>query len=96
MPLELGSADVIFGMQWLETLGGIQVNWKNLTMRFRVGGVAVSLQGDPGLCNSLVSLKAMWKALKDQGEGVLLELGCIEVSSVSALPSVPPSVLALV
>lgn len=43
LPLELGSADVILGMQWLELLGGMQVNWKNLTMRFKVVGVGVAL-----------------------------------------------------
>lgn len=43
LPLELGSADVILGMQWLELLGGMQVNSKNLTMRFKVVGVGVAL-----------------------------------------------------
>lgn len=55
--LDLGSADVILGMQWLESLGGMQVSWKLLTMRFRVGGVSVVLHGDPSLDTSLVSLK---------------------------------------
>lgn len=96
LPLELGSADVILGMQWLETLGRMHVNWKDLTMKFRVRGVAVSLQGDPELCNSRVSLKAMWKAIKNQGEGVLIELGCMEVPLDPTLTMVPPPVLAVV
>ena len=41
--LDLGSADVILGMQWLESLGGMQVNWKLLTMRFQGRGVIVLL-----------------------------------------------------
>ena len=30
LPLKLGSANVILGMQWLETLGRMQINWKTL------------------------------------------------------------------
>lgn len=37
----------------------------------------VTLQGDPSLSKTLVTLKAMMKALKDSGEGVLIELGCL-------------------
>ena len=60
LPLELGSVDVILGMKWLESLGGMQVDWRNLTMRFQVGGVSVIIQGDPSLSTSLVSLKTLW------------------------------------
>ena len=28
LPLDLGRADVILGMKWLESLKGMQVNWK--------------------------------------------------------------------
>lgn len=35
-------------------------------MKFKVGGVGVTLQGGLSLCRSLVSLKAMMKALKAQ------------------------------
>ena len=44
-----------------------------------MGGVFVIFQGDPTLSTSLVSLKAMWKALRETGEGVLAELGYIGV-----------------
>ena len=63
----------------MESLGGMQVNWSNLTMRFKVGGVSMILQGDPSLSTSLVSLKSLWKAIRQQGEGVLVELKYIEV-----------------
>lgn len=89
LPFELGSANVILGMKWLEMLGGMQVNWKTLTMRFKMGGVAVTLQGDPSLCNSLVSLKAMMKAIREEGLGVLLELVSFEVAAVGSLNPVP-------
>ena len=45
-----------------------------MTIRFQVGGVTIILQGDPSLSTSLVSLKAMWRALWEQGEGILVEL----------------------
>lgn len=43
LPLELGSADMILEMHWLESLGGMQVNWKSLIMKFKVSGMAVTL-----------------------------------------------------
>jgi len=55
----------------------MNVDWKSLTMKFRVGGMVVTLQGDPSLSKTMVSLKAMMKALKGSGEGMLLELGAI-------------------
>ena len=49
LPLNLGSSDVILGIQWLETLGKMQVNWKTLTMHFHQGNMPITLQGDPSL-----------------------------------------------
>lgn len=89
LPLELGSADVILGMQWLETLGGMQVNWRTLTMKFRIRGTAVTLQGDPSLSSSSVSLKAMLKTLKKEKEGIWVELGSLETDRVIEPLGVP-------
>lgn len=51
LPLHVRNGDVILGMQWIESLGGMQVNWKTMTMKFKVGKVVVTLRGDPSLCN---------------------------------------------
>lgn len=75
LPLKLGNADVILGVQWLETLWDVKTNWKHQRMRFKQEGKAVTLQGDPSLCNGPISLKTLWKVLKDEGEGVLIEYG---------------------
>ena len=48
------------------------------------------LQGDPSLSGSLISLKAMWKAIREQGEGLLVELGCIGVTEEENGNMVPP------
>ena len=47
------------------------------------------LQGDPNLSTSVVSLKALWKAVRQQGEGVLVELGYIGVLEDEAEVEIP-------
>lgn len=73
LPLELGSADVILGIQWLETLGNMKVNWKLQILRFKVGSHKYVLQGDPSLCCSAASLKSILKTLQQDGEAMLIE-----------------------
>ncbi|XP_028552250.1 uncharacterized protein LOC114580023 [Dendrobium catenatum] len=72
--LDLGSTDVILGMQWLQSLGEMKVNWKKLYMEYGQGGRKVTLQGDPSLCRARVALKSIFKTLRDEGEGYLIEL----------------------
>lgn len=74
LPLELGSTDVILGMQWLSPLGNMEVNWKLLTMKFRMGESVKTLKGDLGLSKAGVSLKTMVKTLQQEGQGVWVEL----------------------
>ena len=70
----------------------MQVNWRTLTMRFKLGSILELLRGDLSLSNSIISLKAMWKATWDQGEGVLMELGCIGVTQEEIGNKVPPKI----
>lgn len=79
LPLELVSSDVILGMTWLSSIANMNINWKRLRMKFSLGGTSVCLQGDPSLCRSLVSLKAMIRTIKHEGQGMIVELGCVTV-----------------
>lgn len=45
LPLELGSSDLILGIQWLETLGVMMVNCKTLLVKFNLDGRSVTLRG---------------------------------------------------
>lgn len=78
LPLELGNSDIILGVQWLETLGTVITNWKTQTMIFDVEGQPVKLVGDPTLVRAQISLKAMLRTLKKEGNGYLLECNQIE------------------
>lgn len=66
LPLKLGSSDVILGIQWLEKLGMVLMNWKTQIMKFEVNGEPVTLVGDASLVRSQISLKAMLKVLRKQ------------------------------
>lgn len=80
LPLELGIADVILGVQWLETLGETRNNWKLQWMKFQLGGETITVQGDPSLFSAQVSLKALWKAMEKEGQGLMVEYAGLQAS----------------
>lgn len=70
--MEFGGIDIVLGMQWLCSLGSMEVNWKLLIMQYRMGETTITLKGDSRLNNSGISLKAMVKA-QWEGQGIWLE-----------------------
>ena len=82
LPLELGIADVILKVQWLDTLGEMRVNWKLQRMKIRLNGEWVLIQGDPSLHSAGVSLKSIWKTLEKEGEGIIVEFGGLQADEV--------------
>lgn len=84
IPLQLGIADVILGVQWLDTLGEMKVNWKQQVMKIRLGEQKLTLHGDLSLHSAEISLKALQKSLgKEEEEGILVEFGGLQTTMVS-------------
>ena len=68
------------------------VNWQTLTMKFKVGESTVTLQGDSSLSRTLVSLKSMLKTIKKAGEGILVELRCVQVTGEGKQTKIPEEI----
>lgn len=82
-PLELGSTDMILGIKWLQTLGDMTVNWKELRMTFVKDGRNVTIKGDSGLSRTLVSLKSMVRSLQKE-KGFLVEMKQLDETQTMA------------
>ncbi|KAJ4976464.1 hypothetical protein NE237_001570 [Protea cynaroides] len=76
LPLE--GCDAVLGAQWLQTLGPILWNFKNMEMKFRRGMKTFTLQGIKTLEAQLVRGKTLYRALKqNQGRGTLLKISLL-------------------
>lgn len=69
----------MLGIEWLETLGDIQANFKTLTLKFEIEGQTQVVRGDPSLCKSVASLKNLFKALQKDAEGYYVDLNELTV-----------------
>ena len=58
---ELGNADIILGMQWLDTTETMKIHWPSLTMTFWVGAKQIVLKSDPSLIRAECSLRTTEK-----------------------------------
>lgn len=89
--LELGGADIILGLQWLEKLGETTTNWRQQVMRFDLGNQLVELRGDPSLGVTQISLKAMERILRKEKQGVWVEFN--EIQTENKPSPIPPGCL---
>ncbi|WVZ25897.1 hypothetical protein V8G54_004441 [Vigna mungo] len=46
---DLGGVDIILGIAWLAKLGGVVINWKEMTMGYNLAGKRVRVKGNPAL-----------------------------------------------
>lgn len=76
--LGLGNSDIILGMQWLEKLGEVVINWKKQSMKYHWNGVEQILEGDPSLERSKISLKLLKKTWSKEDQELLVEINHVE------------------
>ena len=50
--MELGGTEVILGMDWLSSLGKIEADFQEMTLKWKVDGKALGISGDPTLCHA--------------------------------------------
>lgn len=91
---DLGGADIVLRVEWLESLGEVKVNWKLLTMKIKEGDRSICLRGDPSLSKTLVSLKSILKAVNSGEQGMLIEFGEVTLEGLDA-PKVSSEIEAL-
>lgn len=82
LPLELRVADVILGVQWLDTLGEMRVNWRSQCMKIWLNNDWVMIRGDLSLHSEAVSFKSLWKAMGKDDEALIVEYGGIQKNEV--------------
>lgn len=82
IPLSLGSANVILGVQWLMMSGKVEYDWSTSKMEFHIGEWKIQLKGDLGLVKTQISLKSMIESVQEEGHGLLVELNTVEVKEL--------------
>lgn len=89
LPLELGISDIILGVQWLDTLGEMRVNWKLQQMKVWLDERWILIQGEFDLHSANVSLKSLWKAIGKEGEGMIVEFGGLQKDEIALSVQLP-------
>ena len=56
----------------------MQVNWKTLLMKFQLGTTTITLKGEPSLCKTQISLRALIQTVQHEEKGMLLECETLE------------------
>ena len=68
LSIPMGGADVVLGVQWLQSLGTIAFNFQELFMKFSAEGKEVELRGIAGKPGKIISSNGMKSFLKRRKE----------------------------
>ena len=77
--LPLGNCDMVLGVQWLETLGVIHWDFKQLTMDFLLDGKKFSLRGGRPTPQIAAASEREMNKLLTRSDGI--QLGCIQLNA---------------
>eukprot|EP00253_Pinus_taeda_P028905 PITA_28905 len=81
LSIPMGGADVVLGVQWLQSLGTIAFNFQELFIKFSTEGKEVELRGIAGKPGKIISSNVMTKLLKKDQGGVIAQLCSLDVST---------------
>jgi hypothetical protein len=85
--IPMGGADVVLGIQWLQSLGTMAFNFQELFMKFSLEGKKIELRGITGKLSKVISSNGMTKLLKKGHQGVIAQLCSLDVQT--SKPSIP-------
>ena len=80
----MGGADVVLGVQWLQSLGTIAFNFQELFIRFYTEGKEVELRCIAGKPGKIISSNGMKKLLKKEQRGVIAQLCSLDISTLES------------
>jgi hypothetical protein len=85
--IPMGGADVVLGIQWLQSLGIVAFNFQELFMKFSLEGKEIELRGITGKPGKVISSNGMTKLLKKGHQGIIAQLCSLDVQT--SKPSIP-------
>jgi transposase InsO family protein len=85
--IPMGGADVVLGIQWLQSLGTVAFNFQELFMKFSLEGKEIELRGITGKPGKVISSNGMTKLLKKGHQGIIAQLCSLDVQT--SKPSIP-------
>eukprot|EP00253_Pinus_taeda_P023675 PITA_23675 len=74
LSIPMGGADVVLGVQWLQSLGTIAFNFQELFIKFSAKGKDVELRGIVGKPGKIINSNDMIMLLKKEQRGVIAQL----------------------
>ena len=77
----MGDADVVLGVQWLQSLGMVAFNFQELFMKLLWERKELELRGIEGKPYKIISSHGMTKILKKQQRGVIVQLCSLDVQT---------------
>ena len=69
--IPMGGADVVLGVQWLQSLGTVAFNFQKKIMKFSWEGKEYELNGITGKPSKVISSNGMTKLLKKGHQGIV-------------------------
>lgn len=82
LSIPMGGANVVLGVQWLQSLGKIAFNFQEIFMKFSVEGKEVELRGIARKPGKIINSNGMKKLLKKEQRGVIAQLCSLDISTL--------------